>query len=534
MESGIGTGGRGFTTHVGTVAIRVRSEPIETIAADTELDAIVSSDDSMLSMAGGVALAIESLAGSGIRSEVAGALPLAVGTLTVTSGGRSQVKYIFHAITIDANDRVIPTARTVRQLYREVLTRCEALQVERIAIPALATGAARVDSRISAEQLAEAIRAHTLNPTVLQSIVLPIPGHDVFRAFTAALAAPSGDEITADSYPTDQELTATIATSTRHQSVPSHDPPRAEHPRPERGVRAWFSRLRAPEGLSLRAAPTGPSPLVLSTHEPAPRLTVDGHTSRPVLGGRYVLLEEIGRGGMAVVHIAWDLVLRRTVAIKILRPDCADPHSLKREAATAFELTHHGIVRLYHFEPPRDKTDAYLVMEYLSWPSGEKWIADAGEAGLPVRAVQDVGIRVCDALAYAHSRNVLHLDIKPSNIFVDPAGESAKLGDFGLAQISGSGGAALQVRPVGTPAYMAPEQIAVGAKVTAATDVYQVAATLWDFATGNPPRPLSGFVHVGSDREPLLGALRHALAPDPKGRPTAAQLGQLITAAVVT
>jgi serine/threonine-protein kinase len=256
--------------------------------------------------------------------------------------------------------------------------------------------------------------------------------------------------------------------------------------------------------------------------------------SRPVLGDRYVLLEEVGRGGMAVVHLAWDLVLRHIVAIKILRPDCADPQSLKREAAAAFELTHDGIVRLYHFEPSRAESDAYLVMEYLSWPSGEKWIADAGESGLPARAVQEVGIRLCDALAYAHSHNVLHLDIKPGNIFVDPAGESAKLGDFGLARISGTGGAALLGRPIGTPAYMAPEQIAVGAKVTASTDVYQMAATLWDFLTGRPPARLATETAViHSDRHTLMAVLRQALAPEPGLRPSAMQLRQLIIATTV-
>ena len=171
-------------------------------------------------------------------------------------------------------------------------------------------------------------------------------------------------------------------------------------------------------------------------------------------------------------------------------------------------------------------------MEYLTWPSGEKWIADAGDVGVPAGAVRAVGLAVSDALAYAHSRNVLHLDVKPSNIFVDPAGESAKLGDFGLARFSGTGGSTLQVRPVGTPAYMAPEQMTVGARVTAATDVYQMAATLWDLLTGWPPQLGSlDAAPVSSDRQPLVTALREALLPDPGLRPTAAGLRQLIAAA---
>jgi eukaryotic-like serine/threonine-protein kinase len=100
------------------------------------------------------------------------------------------------------------------------------------------------------------------------------------------------------------------------------------------------------------------------------------------LSGRYVLLEEIGRGGMAVVYLSWDIVLRRVVAIKVLRPDTADPESLMREAAATLDLTHEGIVRLYHFEPRRHGTEPYLVMEYLPWPSGEKWIAEPGRKRL--------------------------------------------------------------------------------------------------------------------------------------------------------
>jgi serine/threonine-protein kinase len=253
-------------------------------------------------------------------------------------------------------------------------------------------------------------------------------------------------------------------------------------------------------------------------------------SSRPLLSGRYVLLEEIGRGGMAVVHLAWDLVMRSTVAIKILQPDCTDPQSLKREAGAAFALTHDAIVRLYHFEPARSGAELpYLVMEYLTWPSGEKWIADAGESGLPVRAVRDVGVHVCDALAYAHNHNILHLDIKPANIFVDPAGECAKLGDFGLARLSSPRGAVLQGRPIGTPAYMAPEQRVLGARVSSATDVYQIAATLWDFLTGSPPSaPHLETEHLASDRRTLLAVLSQALVSDPAVRPTAIRLRDMV------
>jgi O-acetyl-ADP-ribose deacetylase (regulator of RNase III) len=512
---------------VGPVEIRVRSETIQTIVGDTTLDALVSSDDSLLSMQAGVSAAIRELAGS-IRDEVAADLPLAVGAIAVTSGGRLPIKYVIHAITVDAHQRVVPNVRTIRQLCREILSRCEALDIQRVAIPALATGAAGVSSEVAAVTLVQAIRSHTANPTNLRSIVLSVPTRPVFQAFVMALAPPEAPgKVGASRLSLGKPAASGPGEDTAESGVTMGAAPRA------RATQGWFTWRRRettqPVDLEkVRASRTGAP----STPSASTWLTVDSPATRPLLDGRYVLLEEVGRGGMAIVHLAWDLVLRRTVAIKILRRDCGDPQSLRREAATAFELTHHGIVRMYHFEPPHGGTDAYLVMEYLAWPSGEKWIADAGDLGLPVSAVRAVGLAVCDALAYAHSRKVLHLDVKPSNIFVDPAGESAKLGDFGLARFSGTGGTTLQVRPVGTPAYMAPEQMTVGARVSPATDVYQMAATLWDLLTGFPPQLGSlDTASVTRDREPLATALKEALVPDPALRPSAAGLGQLLSAA---
>ena len=258
-------------------------------------------------------------------------------------------------------------------------------------------------------------------------------------------------------------------------------------------------------------------------------MSIANDGARPLLNARYVLLEEVGRGGMAVVYLSWDLVLRRSVAIKVLRPDNLDSQSLKREAAAAFELTHDSIIRMYHFEPGNQARRSYLVMEYVPWPSGEKWIADAGVKGLPIRPVVDVGTQICRAVAYAHSRNVLHLDIKPSNFFIDPGGEQAKLGDFGLARVSNAQGAAMQLRPAGTPAYMAPEQLELSAKVTSATDVYQLGATLWDLLTGRPPRrdrlDASNF---DARRRRVLNVVASALVDDPKQRPSAARLADLV------
>jgi hypothetical protein len=119
---------------------------------------------------------------------------------------------------------------------------------------------------------------------------------------------------------------------------------------------------------------------------------------RPVVSNRYVLLEEIGRGGMGIVYLSWDVVLRHVVAIKTLRPgEHISPEqveALRREAALQIGLVHDGIVRLLHFEPWDKKVGPYIIMEYLPWVSGDRWVAEAGIGGLPIHSVLQVGIRV--------------------------------------------------------------------------------------------------------------------------------------------
>ena len=515
-----------FALRVGTVEIQLRGDPLEWIIQAADLDAIVSSDDSTLSMSGGVSAAIARMAGTSIRNEVSSRLPLPVGAVAVTSGGRLPVRYILHAVTVDWASGVLPTERTIRQLLRDILSRCEALRITRIAIPALATGAAGLSPLVSAKIIVEGLRAHLLNPTVLQSIVMPIPNLDVRQAFAGELEASPLEDVTARRLRFKRmrpiEGVDSTGESEAERSVPVGTP-----------RRGWLSSLlrspkgdarRAPGSTTLPAGPTGAASDI-------PIALAGSASSRPLLKGRFVLLEEIGRGGMAVVYLSWDLILRRTVAIKILRPELTESDSLAREASVALDLTHRGIVRIHHFEPGHPGTGAFLVMEYVPWPSGEKWIADAGAGRLPVHPIVSIAVRICDALAYAHGRGVLHLDIKPSNIFVDPGGEDAKLGDFGLARVSSAGGTVLQLRLAGTPAYMAPEQRVRGASVGPATDVYQLGATLWDFLMGAPPSARTTGAEPDPDRTRLLSALAAALAADPAHRPSVSRLREMVAAA---
>ena len=475
------TPGAELTLSAGPIEIKLCADPLETLLRTHAFDAVVSSDDAMLSASGGVSKLIRDLGGEVLQREAAAQVPLPVGSIAVTSGGNLSVKYVIHAVTLDLANNVWPTTRTIHQLIRAILSRCEALAISRLAIPALGTGSGRLDPIISAEVIARGLREHALNPTALRAVLLPIPRQPVRAAFARALMRPMLKDITIADLPMpgssdtqdlitgDESLSGPpMRPSLRIQSpgapifpganlIPgAPGPPRArpssslDSALPNSLFREFFSRLLrrgAQRESSVSTAPGLPPAPAIRPDE----LSIANDGARPLLNARYVLLEEVGRGGMAVVYLSWDLVLRRSVAIKVLRPDNLDSQSLKREAAAAFELTHDSIIRMYHFEPGNRARRSYLVMEYVPWPSGEKWIADAGVKGLPIRPVVDVGTQICRAVAYAHSRNVLHLDIKPSNFFIDPGGEQAKLGDFGLARVSNAQGAAMQLRPAGRP-----------------------------------------------------------------------------------
>jgi serine/threonine protein kinase len=331
---------------------------------------------------------------------------------------------------------------------------------------AMGTGAGGFPGQHVARIIFEALLEHAQNPGELREVVLSLPNASIKKAFVDELVA-----------------------------------------------------LRAEGRLRLSDDTRSLDNLILGVNDHQSK-----HSSRPILADRYVLLEEIGRGGFAIVHLAWDLVLRKVVAIKVLRPDrvfeAEYVSSMKREAAVLMDLSHESILRLYHFEPCERDGEAFLVMEYVPWPSGEKWIADAGAFGLPVSAIIDVGILLCHALHYAHERGVLHLDVKPRNVFVDSSAERAKIADFGLARVLSTGSTkALACWPQGTPAYMAPEQKVPGARLGIQTDVYLVAATLWDFTTGSPPHGNQPTQAPKPDRIGLMNVLRNALRPEPFARP---------------
>ncbi|MBA3498425.1 MAG: protein kinase [Gemmatimonadales bacterium] len=205
-----------------------------------------------------------------------------------------------------------------------------------------------------------------------------------------------------------------------------------------------------------------------------------------VLGGRYALEREVGRGGMARVYVAQDIRQHRRVAVKILRPDVAvslGPERFLREIDIASRLTHP------HILPVHDSGDAdgvlFYVMPYVEGESLRERLVR--ERRLPVDEALAITREVADALAYAHRLDVVHRDIKPGNVLLQ-AGH-AGVADFGVARAI-SAAADERVTStgliVGTPVYMSPEQ-ASGETIDGRADIYALGCVAYEMLTGAPP-----------------------------------------------
>jgi serine/threonine protein kinase len=219
-------------------------------------------------------------------------------------------------------------------------------------------------------------------------------------------------------------------------------------------------------------------------------VTVREAAPRPRLFGRYRLERELGRGGMGVVWLAQDEVLRIPVALKLVPEQVARSEEalegLRKEVLRGIALTHPGIVRVYSFE--RDTTGAAIVMEYVE---GEP-LSDL-KARQPNRCFDPERLRpwleqLCAVLDYAHREaHVAHRDLKPSNLMLTREGR-LKVADFGIASNLAETSAGISVRndSSGTPPYMSPQQ-AMGERPSAADDIYSLGATFYELLTGKPP-----------------------------------------------
>jgi serine/threonine-protein kinase len=207
-----------------------------------------------------------------------------------------------------------------------------------------------------------------------------------------------------------------------------------------------------------------------------------------VFAGRYEIGEVLGRGGMGVVYRAQDRQLGEAVAIKVLRPELGslDPTVLERfkqELRLARRITHRNVVRTYDLGEAGGTY--YITMELVRGTTLATFIRDAGR--LDARATLTIGKQLCRALEVAHEEGIVHRDIKPQNLLVDPAG-FLKVMDFGIARLAERGPDAAKALTavgvvVGTPQYMAPEQL-FGEPVDQRTDLWATGAVLFECVTG--------------------------------------------------
>ncbi len=204
--------------------------------------------------------------------------------------------------------------------------------------------------------------------------------------------------------------------------------------------------------------------------------------AHPVVLGRYRLIERIGHGGFSTVYRADDLKMGRQVAVKVIRRTEEQSSRAGHEARAAAKLSSPHIVTV--FELGEDEQNVYLVSELVEGTTLARRIA---EASLTDREAIIITLQVLEALQHAHSRGVIHRDIKPDNIMLAGGrGVLAKVTDFGIAQLENSQRLTRQGDVVGTLMYMSPEQ-ADGMTVNDSTDVYSTALTLYECLAGFNP-----------------------------------------------
>src|SRR5215467_3345875 len=200
-------------------------------------------------------------------------------------------------------------------------------------------------------------------------------------------------------------------------------------------------------------------------------------TGTRILGGRYVLGEVLGTGGMATVWRATDEVLGREVAVKVLSPhyaaDAAFMARFEREARHAAQLSHPRLVTV--FDCGIDDGTAFIVMELVAGRTLRQVLDDAGI--LPPGQAVSIAAAVCEALEAAHAAGLVHRDIKPANIVVS-AGE-VKVLDFGIARVDGSSDGTPTLGALGTVAYLSPEQ-ASGGPAGPQSDLYSLGCVLFE------------------------------------------------------
>jgi eukaryotic-like serine/threonine-protein kinase len=261
-----------------------------------------------------------------------------------------------------------------------------------------------------------------------------------------------------------------------------------------------------------------------------------------LVGDRYVLETPLGRGGMGVVWRAHDTLLKRYVAVKEVQVPRTMPGTERsslerrvlREARAAGALSHPSVVAVY--DVTEDEGRSFIVMELVDAPTLEQLVRSDGP--LDPRRAAEIGLDVLGALEMAHSNGIVHRDVKPANVMVPSAG-SAKLADFGIATVTGDPKLTASGIILGSPSYMAPEQV-TDTVATSATDIWALGAVLFFAVMGRPPfdkgQPiptLTAVLNEEPDVDPestgnLTPAITAALQKDPSDRPSTQEMRSLL------
>jgi molecular chaperone DnaK len=219
---------------------------------------------------------------------------------------------------------------------------------------------------------------------------------------------------------------------------------------------------------------------------------------------RFTILEEINRGSMGIIYKAHDKTLDEIVALKVLNDYlCADPSAVerfKREARAAKKLSHPYIVRIHDMFETGSKR--FISMEYIEGTDLKRMLAD--RTSFSEDQLVYYFLQLCDAMSYAHKLNIIHRDIKPANIMITKD-NTVKVTDFGIAKIlKGDDSTKSGTAVIGTPLYMAPEQI-TGEGIDARSDIYALGIMMYELVSGQPPFYLGNieYHHIHTAPPPL-------------------------------
>jgi serine/threonine-protein kinase len=242
------------------------------------------------------------------------------------------------------------------------------------------------------------------------------------------------------------------------------------------------------------------------------------HDAGEIVDGRYRIVDRLGAGGMGATYRAVDEQTGKTVVVKIpslaLIGDPATFSRYQRELEIGQRLEHPGVQKLIASGQLRGGAP-YMVLDYVPGESMRAYLS--AHAPLPIDEAVRLAAELADTLQYCHERGVVHRDLKPENLYITPEGHIV-VGDFGIALLQGARRLTFQrlTNTVGTPDYMAPEQVS-GERGDARTDVYAVGVLLYEMLTGQVPfrgdNPLAVMGQRLTADPPSVRALRHDVSP---------------------